>query len=116
MTREEFGPIVLYLSSAVNREIPREQAEVYYDLLGDLPAAAVRAAVRRAFLESAYPTVPPVGTLRRLAILAMHPRETATQNVARIARERLESRGHADPEAVRALLAGKLHRNGAAED
>lgn len=44
------------------------------------------------------------------------PAESTAERTARLTREREESLQHADPEAVRALLAGKLRRNGAAED
>ena len=106
MTREEFGPILVYLSSAANREIPREQAEVYYDGLADLPAPAVRQGARRAVLESDYPVVPAVGRIRRLALEALVPRETPAQNAARLARERAEALTLAenDREAVKRLL------------
>ncbi len=67
MTREEWGPIVAYLSAAIAKTMPREQAEVYFDLLADLPAALVQVAVKRAVAENRYPTVPPVGTIRALA-------------------------------------------------
>src|SRR5262245_3697535 len=90
MTREEFSPILVYLSAAVNREIPREQAEVYFDCLSDLPATAIRQAARRAVLESEYPVVPAVGRIRRLALEELALRESPADNVARIARERAE--------------------------
>jgi hypothetical protein len=75
MTREEFAPVAAYLAAAVNKPFPREQAEVYFDLLRDLPIAAVGAAAKQALVESAYPTIPPVGTLRRLAVAACAPPE-----------------------------------------
>ncbi len=75
MTRDECANVLAYLSAAVNKPVPREQAEVYFDLLADLPAAAVQAAARQALVESAYPTIPPVGTIRRLAVGACRGRE-----------------------------------------
>lgn len=67
MTREEFGTIIAYLSAGVGKEFTRHQAEVYFDLLGDLPLPALQLAAKRALLESKYPTLPTVGTLRELA-------------------------------------------------
>lgn len=43
------------------------------DLLGDLPLPALQLAARQALLESRYPTIPPVGTLRQLALSLMQP-------------------------------------------
>jgi hypothetical protein len=67
MTRDEFAPVVAYLSAAVGKVMPTDQAEVYFDLLQDLPAPLVARAVKRAVAESRYPTVPPVGTIRAVA-------------------------------------------------
>lgn len=67
MTRQELAGVLAYLSSAVGKPVPNDQAAVYYDLLGDLPAEAVKLAAQRALLESRYPVIPPVGTLRALA-------------------------------------------------
>lgn len=68
--RVEFAAVMAYLGAACDRQVTREQAEVYFDLLGDLPLPVLQAAARRAVLESQYPTLPPVGVLRRLAVEA----------------------------------------------
>lgn len=73
MTREEFAQVTGYLSAAVNKPMLREQIEVYFDLLKDLPAIAVGAAARQALVESQYPTIPPVGVIRQLATRAVQP-------------------------------------------
>lgn len=69
MNHREFLEImaVLEAGSGTSRPISEIQAEVYFDLLKDLPADAVRRAARQALAESQYPTIPPVGVLRRLA-------------------------------------------------
>lgn len=67
MTREEWCPIMAYLSAAVGKPMPHAQGEVYFDLLADLPAALALLAVRRAVAEGRYPTVPPVGVIRAAA-------------------------------------------------
>ncbi|MCC6419526.1 MAG: hypothetical protein IT429_14935 [Gemmataceae bacterium] len=74
MTRDEFAQVSAYLSAAVGKPMPRDQLEVYYDLLKDLPGAAVAAAARQALCESRYPTIPPVGTIRQLAVAATRGR------------------------------------------
>jgi len=112
MTREELAPILAYLSAAVNREIPRPQAEVYFGQLHDLPAWAVRGAAKEAVRRSEYPTVVPVGTLRRLAEEALA--ETPAQNSARIARERALAAALAqvNHDEVKRILDRHLGRNG----
>lgn len=77
MNREEFAAILYYLAAGVGRDVSDAQLEVYFDLLGDLPADVLRRAAQRALLESQYPTLPPVGVLRRLAAEAMAPRQLA---------------------------------------
>src|SRR4051794_653455 len=72
LTREEFAPIVAYLSAGTGKEMPRAQAEVYSDLLQDLPAASVWAAARAALAESAGPWLPSVGAMRQRAAGALH--------------------------------------------
>jgi hypothetical protein len=72
VTRKEFGCIIAYLAAASGKSPTQEQAEVYFDLLGDLPAEALQFAAKRALLESCYPVLPPVGTLRKLAVDAMN--------------------------------------------
>ena len=106
MSREEFAQIAAYLSLAVNREMPKAQVEIYFDALGDLPAAAVRAAARRHLQESEYPVVPAAGRIRRLALEELAPRETPAQNAARLARERAAALtlAEGDREAVKRLL------------
>lgn len=68
MTRSEFAAVMRYLRGASGKPVSRATSEVYWDLLGDLPLPVLQAAARRAVLESQYPTLPPVGVLRRLAV------------------------------------------------
>jgi hypothetical protein len=73
MERVEFGAIIAYLEAAAGKPMAPETARVYFDLLGDLPADVLLVAAKRAILESPYPTIPPVGTLRRLALEVQRP-------------------------------------------
>ena len=67
MTRPEFATVMAYLGAACGKPLTADGHEVYYDLLGDLPLAALQLAARLALLESQYPVFPTVGVLRRLA-------------------------------------------------
>lgn len=74
MTRIEFAPIMAYLATACGASAPtREQAEVYFDLLGDLPAQLVQSAAKQVAMEHNYPNLPPVGLIRKAAIALREP-------------------------------------------
>jgi len=73
VTREEFAPIVAYLSALVGKPMGREQAEVYYDLLADLPEPLARAAVRRAACACCLSVIPAVGEIRAAAAALAAP-------------------------------------------
>jgi hypothetical protein len=73
MTAREWTATAAWLSAAYGKPMASETAEVYFELLRDLPAEAVLAAAKRAALESRYPVIPPVGTLRQLALEMASP-------------------------------------------
>lgn len=77
MTRAEFGAVMLYLADGSGQVLSEEQmerkSEVYWDGLGDLPLAVFQVAAQRALAENQYPTIPPIGVLRRLATEALYP-------------------------------------------
>jgi len=73
MTRTDFTVIMLYLEAAVARPVPVATLEVYYDLLGDLPADVLQAAVTRAAMDHRFASLPLPGELRELADEIMHP-------------------------------------------
>lgn len=68
MTPTEFAPVMAYAEAACGKTLSKEQAAVYFDLLGDLPRDALMAGVKRAALEHRYATVPPAGMIRELAM------------------------------------------------
>ena len=67
MTRTDFASVMAYLCSATGLEMPREQAEVYYDLLQDLPLDVLQLAVKRVILEHPWRTIPSVAEIRQAA-------------------------------------------------
>lgn len=68
MTKAEFVKIMAYLSAGYGgKEIPPATADVYWDLLNDLPASIVLAAVKKVLVRSEYPSFPTVGALRKAA-------------------------------------------------
>lgn len=71
MNRVEFGKVLAFLSAGCGKALTHDAAEVYFDLLGDLPAAALQGAAKRSLLEAAYPAFPSIATLRKLATEAM---------------------------------------------
>lgn len=67
ISRVEFAAIMAYMGAAVGKEPTEEQAEVYFDLLGDLSSTVLHAAVKRAVIAHKFPTLPPVGLIRECA-------------------------------------------------
>lgn len=117
MTRADFVPIVTYLSAGAGKPMERDQIEVYYDLLSDLPLDVLKAAVKRALCESRFPTVPPVGTIRALAAELSAPArallwpeawELARAAVRRFGAAR-PTRPHAEREALASLPPAVAH-------
>ncbi len=69
MTRTEFGIIVAYLEVGCGKKLPTDAMEVFFDLLGDLPAAVLQLAAKRVILEHRWATFPSVAELREAAVL-----------------------------------------------
>src|SRR5262245_2019943 len=67
MTREDFAITMAYLESGLNQPLPAKRAEVYWDLLKDLPVDALRLAAKRVLLEHKWATFPSVAELRQAA-------------------------------------------------
>lgn len=74
MTSNEFSEVLAYLVAALQKPISRETAEVYFDLLGDLPIEALRIAAKRVALEHPWATFPSVAELRQAASETMRGR------------------------------------------
>jgi len=64
---KEFSKIMAFISAAINREIPVETYEVYYEMLRDMDYELAFAAAKKAIGEDEYPTLPTIGKLRKAA-------------------------------------------------
>jgi len=64
-----------YIQHAIGIPIPAEQAEVYFDLLGDLPFEALMLSAKSVVLSHKFHTIPPVSELRDAALEIMRPLE-----------------------------------------
>lgn len=71
LSRTDFAAVMAYLAAGMGKPVPAETAEVYYDLLGDLPLPALQAAARLVLLQHHYATFPPVALLRQEAVKVM---------------------------------------------
>ena len=71
MSRAEFGSIMAYIAAGCQFPLSKEAAEVYFDLLGDLPQKALMIAAKRAVLHHVYRSFPPVALLREFGVDAM---------------------------------------------
>lgn len=75
MEKNEFVKMMAYLAAGcgTEREISSATAQVYWDLLGDLPANVAKVACQRVLLNHRFPTLPPVGVIRQVAVEMMQP-------------------------------------------
>ena len=67
MTREEFVRTAAYITAACGKPLAPASVEVYYDLLGDLPANVFETAAKRVCLEHVWATFPSAAELRAAA-------------------------------------------------
>lgn len=97
MTRAEFTTAMLYLETACRKQFTANEAEVYFDLLGDLPAAALLAGVKRVLLEHRWASLPTVAELREAAVEAQRG-EVKTLSAAEAWALAWKAVGDTDPE------------------
>ncbi len=71
MDRTEFAQVMAYIAAAVGKELNAEAAEVYYDLLGDLPLSVLQLAAKLVVLEHRWANFPTVAELRSAAAETM---------------------------------------------
>jgi hypothetical protein len=67
MTRLEFAECMAYLAAGSGKALSAESAEVYFDLLGDLPIDLLRLACKKVLIEHRYATFPTVAAIRDAA-------------------------------------------------
>lgn len=67
MTRIEFAKVMAYLEAAISKPLDADRAEVYFDLLGDLPAEVLQTAAKKVALEHKWASFPTVAELRQAA-------------------------------------------------
>jgi hypothetical protein len=67
MGRVEFAKVMAYISAAIGKPMSADSAEVYYDLLGDVPDDVLRTAAKRVCLEHKWANFPTVAELREAA-------------------------------------------------
>jgi len=104
MTRTEFAKFIAYLTAAVpNARVTPETAEVWFDLLHDLPAPVAMAALRRVLETQEGAWLPMPGAIRRAAFelqTDVPDGDTAWGEVVQAVRQC----GYYDPEGARSLL------------
>lgn len=74
MSRSEFATALAVLAAGCNRKFEKDQVEVYYSLLGDLPLDVFQLAVKRALLEHVWASLPSIAELRQLAMEIQTPK------------------------------------------
>lgn len=68
MTKLEFAKVMAVMSAAAGKEARAEQVEAYFELLKDIPLPVLKEAATRALMENQYPTIPPIGVIRKHAV------------------------------------------------
>lgn len=104
LNREDFAAVIAYLGAGVGKSFSAEQAEVYFDLLGDLPLPILQAAARQALMESIYPTIPTPGALRQIALRLMNPDVPAAVEAWDLVRRAILRYGYAQEARALATL------------
>ncbi len=74
MTRNEFAQIMAYVALGCGKSLAPDAAEVYYQLLGQLPADVLHAAAIETLRASTFPVFPQIGTLWQTANALMRER------------------------------------------
>jgi hypothetical protein len=76
MTKLDFLQIMGYLGAAIGRDLPEKSMDVYFDLLGDLPAEVMFTAARRVILEHKWTTFPRIAEIREAALQTLRGKVT----------------------------------------
>lgn len=73
-SKVEFAAIMAFMESATGSpDTPEDRVAVYFELLSDLPAKIIEAAAQQAVMNHPYPSLPPVGLIRKAAIALQAP-------------------------------------------
>jgi hypothetical protein len=67
MNRKDFAACLAYVETACKTPLSDKEAEVYWDLLRDLPLDVLRIACKRVVLEHPYKSFPSIAQLRQAA-------------------------------------------------
>jgi hypothetical protein len=72
LTKQQWAVCAAVISSGTGRPIPREQLEVYYELLQDMPFDVLKQACRMAIQSQEANWLPHVGLIRRFGAEVMY--------------------------------------------
>ena len=102
MTKIEFAKVIAFIGSATNQSTEETRVEVFFELLGDLPASVFQAAAKKVVLNHKWATFPSVAELREACV------EIMQGNVARLSSGEAwdlawKSVGRIDPEQSHTL-------------
>lgn len=67
-TAVEFAALVTLMELGFQRQIPNPQKDIYFRVLCDLPAVALKVAIERAIAEAKFPGIPMPGVIRGYAL------------------------------------------------
>jgi hypothetical protein len=105
MTRTECATLLAYVTAAVPQvAIPAQTAEVWWDLLGDLPYAVATQAVRQVLARQRGHWWPSIGEIRETAIALQHPDWPSVDQAWGQVRGAVHRYGYYQPDAALATL------------
>lgn len=74
MLPDEFARIMAVITFGCGKSLNESQAEVYYAMLGDIPAPVLLIAAQKALLQPLYSAFPTIELLRRMAMEVSGPK------------------------------------------
>lgn len=104
MTKGEFKVCLAILEAATGKPFQQNQADVWFSLLGDLPAESLANAIKRCLLTLESNWLPPIATLRRMATEATCGVQELPEEAWAKVTQAMRQIGYPNPDKARQVL------------
>lgn len=104
MTKNEFKVCLAILEAATGKPFQSNQMDVWYSLLGDLPADALANAIKRCLLTMESNWLPPIATLRRMATESTYGVQELPEEAWAKVTQAMRQIGYPNPEKAKQFL------------
>ena len=105
MLWKEWQEIGAFMSAGIGKEWDRAQGRVWFGILEDLPAEAVRAATVAYLAEAEFPGFPPPGAIRKRAVVLLATGGGPQSNLEAWESARKSAKDYCEYDAERTLKA-----------